>query len=79
MVHGVRSAIAEVCDFFDLGLFLVKEPRLESSIALPSECLILRPPISVRSQLRELTLRFSAGRGIRKTADLARPPVLDRR
>ena len=79
MVHGVRSIVSKICEFFDLVFFLVKGPRLESSIALPSECRILRPPIAARSQLRELTLHFSGGRGIRKTTDLARPPVSDRR
>ena len=79
MTHGVRSTVSLVCEFFDLGFFLTKGPRLESSIAISCECLILRPPLAVRNQLRELVLHFSGGRGIRKSADIARPPVSDRR
>ena len=79
MVHAVRGAVREVCDFFDLSCYLTRGPRLESHIFLPCDCLILRPRPEVRSQLRELTSTFSGGRGIRKTADLARPPPSDRR
>ena len=74
VVDLVRCSVKAVCLGFDLSHYLVRgHDRSYLGIFMPVDSVVLQIGGSYTAQVPQLIARFTASRGFRKAADLARP------
>ena len=74
VVDLIRGAFRVLVDHFGLDFYWAhKQNRSHLGIFMPADCIILRVSSGHRARLHDLVSTFTAHRGFRKAADLAKP------